>query len=153
MTPICCVGETLEEHHAAMTKDRLSVQVEAIVAVAPRAALGGLVIAYEPIWAIGTGEAATPDDAQEACSWIREVIAKSAGVAVADQVRIQYGGSVNPENTDSLVSCAGRRRRAGGWGQPRRSGLRRDHPGRGPVHAVSLVAFPAVSRLRRTFAC
>ncbi|MGA8723412.1 MAG: triose-phosphate isomerase [Acidimicrobiales bacterium] len=105
MTPICCVGETLEEHHAAMTKDRLSVQVEAIVSAAPRAALGGLVIAYEPIWAIGTGEAATPDDAQEACSWIREVIAKSAGVAVADQVRIQYGGSVNPENTDSLVSC------------------------------------------------
>jgi triosephosphate isomerase (TIM) len=104
MTPICCVGETLEEHHAAMTKDRLTVQVEAIVAAAPRAALGGLVVAYEPIWAIGTGEAATPDDAQEACSWIREVIAKSAGTPVAEQVRIQYGGSVTPDNTESLVA-------------------------------------------------
>jgi triosephosphate isomerase (TIM) len=105
MTPICCVGETLEERHEEMTRERLSVQVEAVVAAAPRAALGGLVIAYEPIWAIGTGEAATPDDAQEACSWIREVIAKSAGAAVAEQVRIQYGGSVSPDNTESLVGC------------------------------------------------
>jgi triosephosphate isomerase len=104
MTPICCVGETLEEHHAAMTKARLSGQVEAIVAAAPRAALGGLVIAYEPIWAIGTGEAATAEDAQEACSWIREVIANAAGAPVADQVRIQYGGSVTPDNTESLVA-------------------------------------------------
>jgi triosephosphate isomerase (TIM) len=106
MTPICCVGETLEEHHAAMTKDRLSVQVEAIVAAAPRAALGGLVVAYEPIWAIGTGEAATPDDAQEACSWIREVIGTSAGTPIAEQVRIQYGGSVTPDNTESLLAGA-----------------------------------------------
>jgi triosephosphate isomerase len=103
MTPICCVGETLEERHAAMTRERLSVQVEAILTAAPPASVAGLVIAYEPIWAIGTGEAATPDDAQEACAWIREVIAKAAGAAVADQVRIQYGGSVTPDNTGSLV--------------------------------------------------
>jgi triosephosphate isomerase (TIM) len=106
MTPICCVGETLEEHQAGMTRERLSTQVDAVIAASPRASVGGLVIAYEPIWAIGTGEAATPDDAQEACEWIREVIAKAAGAAVADQVRIQYGGSVTPDNTESLVAGA-----------------------------------------------
>jgi triosephosphate isomerase (TIM) len=106
MTPICCVGETLEEREAAMTKERLAGQVEALVAAAPSASVGGLVVAYEPIWAIGTGEAATPDDAQEACAWVREVIGGSAGSATAGQVRILYGGSVTPDNTESLLAGA-----------------------------------------------
>jgi triosephosphate isomerase len=64
-----------------------------------------MVFAYEPIWAIGTGVAATPDDAQEACAWIRTTIGEAAGDEAAASVRIQYGGSVTPENTESLLAC------------------------------------------------
>ncbi len=104
MTPVCCVGETLEEREAGATRERLADQLEgSLDGVAPDA-VGRLVVAYEPIWAIGTGLAATSGDAQEACSWIREVLAKQAGGAAAETVRIQYGGSVNAENTGSFVS-------------------------------------------------
>ncbi|HEX4244087.1 MAG TPA: triose-phosphate isomerase, partial [Acidimicrobiales bacterium] len=63
-------------------------------------------IAYEPIWAIGTGLAATPEDAQEACAWIRSTIREAAGEETASSVRIQYGGSVTPENAESLLTCS-----------------------------------------------
>ncbi len=67
-------------------------------------AVAGVVIAYEPLWAIGSGHAATPEDAQQACQWIRQVVAKSADADAAASIRIQYGGSVTEENAESILS-------------------------------------------------
>jgi triosephosphate isomerase len=105
MTPICCVGETGEERAAGQEQERLSSQVGAVIASVTTEQLSAMVFAYEPIWAIGTGVAATPDDAQEACAWIRTTIGEAAGDEAAASVRIQYGGSVTPENTESLLAC------------------------------------------------
>ncbi len=105
MTPVCCVGETLDEREIGVTKDRLAAQVESAVSSLAAEVVGGLVFAYEPLWAIGTGEAATPEDAQDACRWIREVVGRMAGTEAGEQVRIQYGGSVNEENAGPLVEC------------------------------------------------
>jgi triosephosphate isomerase len=103
MTPICCVGETTEERQTGLTKDRLTGQVTAVLEGMAPEAVGGLVLAYEPLWAIGTGEAATPEDAQEACQWIREVVGNCSNAEAAAQIRIQYGGSVNEENSEDLL--------------------------------------------------
>lgn len=105
MTPICCVGESGDEREAGEAQLRLTSQVESVVASVTTEQLSGMVIAYEPIWAIGTGLAATPEDAQEACAWIRSTIRDAAGEEAAASVRIQYGGSVTPENTESLLTC------------------------------------------------
>ena len=105
MTPICCVGETEDEREAGETQVRLTAQVSSVVASVSTDQLAGMVIAYEPIWAIGTGRPATAEDAQEACAWIRSIIGDAAGEEAASQVRIQYGGSVTPENTESLMAC------------------------------------------------
>jgi triosephosphate isomerase (TIM) len=105
MTPLCCVGETVDEREIGLTKDRLADQVEAAIASLPAESVANVVIAYEPIWAIGTGQAATPEDAQDACRWIREVVGRSAGADAAETVRVQYGGSVTPDNAESLLSC------------------------------------------------
>ena len=105
MTPVCCVGETLDEREAGVAKDRLADQVAAAIASLAPEVVGGLVIAYEPVWAIGTGQAATPDDAQDACRWIREVVGRSAGAEAGSTIRIQYGGSVTEENAESLLEC------------------------------------------------
>jgi triosephosphate isomerase len=105
MTPICCVGETDVEREEGMTKDRLAAQVEAAIGGLAPESVGRMVIAYEPIWAIGTGQAATAEDAQEACSWIREIVGRVAGTEPAATVRIQYGGSVTAENTGELLPC------------------------------------------------
>ena len=77
MTPIVCVGETEDEREAGMTEDRLAGQVEAALGGLPPEPVAGLVIAYEPIWAIGTGRTATAEDAQDACQWVREVVGRS----------------------------------------------------------------------------
>lgn len=96
LTPIICVGEKLEEREAGQTKEVVRVQTEGGLAglTAEQAAVS--VIAYEPIWAIGTGKSSTSEDANEVTSYIRGVVAGLFGAEVADKVRIQYGGSVKP---------------------------------------------------------
>jgi triosephosphate isomerase (TIM) len=103
MTPICCVGETIDEREAGLTEHRLAEQVEAALDGTAAEAVAGMVIAYEPLWAIGSGTAATPEDAQHACRWIREVVAKCGDDEAARSVRIQYGGSVSEENTEAIL--------------------------------------------------
>ena len=103
LTPIVCVGETLEERERGRTEEVLRSQVESGLAhVAER--LGEVVVAYEPVWAIGTGRTATADQAQEAQAFIRGLVATLVGEAVAGGVRIQYGGSVRPENAAELFA-------------------------------------------------
>jgi triosephosphate isomerase len=105
MVPICCVGETVDERDIGLTQERLTAQVTAALTGVPAEGVASMVVAYEPVWAIGTGQAATPDDAQEACAWIRGVVASVAGEDAATRVRIQYGGSVKADNTGSLMAC------------------------------------------------
>ena len=106
MTPIMCVGETLDEREAGTTEAKVTGQVEAGLAGVGPDQVAGMVIAYEPIWAIGTGRTATPDDAQAVCATIRATVAGLAGPDAAAAVRIQYGGSVKPDNAADLMACA-----------------------------------------------
>jgi len=104
MTPIICVGETLEEREAGRTEDRVGSQLGAALEGSSPGDIGGFVVAYEPIWAIGTGRVAGADDAQQVCAHLRGVVADVAGPAAAAQVRIQYGGSVKPDNAAELMA-------------------------------------------------
>ena len=104
MTAIACVGETLEEREAGATETKVLGQVRAILANRAPEHVSALVIAYEPIWAIGTGRTATSDDAQTVCGSIRATVAETFGVAAADAVRIQYGGSVKAGNIAELMA-------------------------------------------------
>ena len=104
LTPIVCVGEVLEEREAGLTEDVLRRQcLRAFHAISGKKA-GKLVIAYEPVWAIGTGKTATPRLAAEAHVLIRGEAAKAFGDKMAESLRILYGGSVKPENVKSLMS-------------------------------------------------
>ena len=103
MTPIMCCGETLDEREAGGATDKVTGQIKQGLAGLKAEQVGGLVIAYEPIWAIGTGVTATPDDAQEMCGHIRTVVADAFGADAAAAVRIQYGGSVKPGNAPELM--------------------------------------------------
>jgi triosephosphate isomerase len=104
LTPIVCVGEVLEEREAGLTEDVLRRQcVRAFHAISTKKA-GRLVIAYEPVWAIGTGKTATPQMAADAHALIRGEAAKTFGEEFAAQMRILYGGSVKPENAKALMA-------------------------------------------------
>ena len=103
MTPIMCCGETDGEREAGETEDKVSGQVKAGLAGVKADQVAGLVIAYEPIWAIGTGKTATPEDAQAVCAHVRSVVRDTFGSDAADAVRIQYGGSVKPNNAPDLM--------------------------------------------------
>jgi triosephosphate isomerase (TIM) len=104
LTPIVCVGEVLEEREAGLTEEVLRRQcTRAFYKVSAKKA-GKLVIAYEPVWAIGTGKTATPQMASEAHSLVRAEAAKNFGQEFADRLRILYGGSVKPENAKALMS-------------------------------------------------
>jgi triosephosphate isomerase (TIM) len=104
MTPIVCCGETLEERQAGSTTDKCLGQVWADLDGLSPEQVAGLVIAYEPIWAIGTGEVATPEDAQAVCGAIRAEVERLHGADAAAAVRIQYGGSVKPTNIAELMA-------------------------------------------------
>ena len=104
MVPILCVGETLAEREAGTTERKCERQLDTgFEGVSPEAA-AGVVIAYEPIWAIGTGRTASPDDAQERCKGIRSWLAAHYSAELAGRVRIQYGGSVTPANVAELMA-------------------------------------------------
>ena len=103
LVPIVCVGETLELRQAGETNQWVKGQVVAALAGLSGAQVAGLIIAYEPIWAIGTGKTATPEIAQEVHAFIRERLAKRFGEAAA-RIRIQYGGSVKPDNVYELMA-------------------------------------------------
>jgi len=103
MTPIMCCGETLEERESGATDAKVVGQVKAGLAGLDGATVAGLVVAYEPIWAIGTGRTASAEDAQAVCGLIRRTIGETFGPAAADGVRIQYGGSVKAENAKELM--------------------------------------------------
>jgi triosephosphate isomerase (TIM) len=103
MTPIVCVGEGLDVRKAGEQVPFTLAQVDGSLAGFTSEQVAGLVIAYEPVWAIGTGEVATPDDAQEVCGAIRERIREVHGDGAADGVRIQYGGSVKAANVAGIM--------------------------------------------------
>jgi len=104
LLPILCVGETLEEHRQGLVKEKITAQLAADLAAVPATAASSIVIAYEPIWAIGTGETASPEEAQETIHMIREWLATAYNEQTAEEVRILYGGSVKPENTAALMA-------------------------------------------------
>jgi len=103
MTPIFCIGETLEEREKGVTEDVVARQVQAVIDAHGAEALGKSVIAYEPVWAIGTGKTATPEQAQDVHAFIRGMIAK-ANAGVAEKIIIQYGGSMNAGNAKELLA-------------------------------------------------
>jgi triosephosphate isomerase len=102
LEPILCVGESEQARDAGQTEGVLERQLQADLAEVDAGRLAEIVVAYEPIWAIGTGRTATPEQAQEACAFIRDVLRQRGGVA--DAVRILYGGSVKPANAAELMA-------------------------------------------------
>ncbi len=104
LTPILCCGETLEQREMGVTMDWIRLQIKSDLAGVAADDVKNLVIAYEPIWAIGTGETATSDQAEEVCKGIRELIAEVYDTDTAEAVRIQYGGSMNAGNAKELLA-------------------------------------------------
>lgn len=107
LTPIVAVGESLGQRDAGETLDVLRSQVTQVFEALTPDETSASVIAYEPVWAIGTGRNATPEQAQEAIGWIRETVEAIHGQPTASRIRIQYGGSVSPENCEELLSREG----------------------------------------------
>jgi triosephosphate isomerase len=104
LTPIFCCGETLAERESGETEEVLRRQIDAGLSNLSAEEMARCIIAYEPVWAIGTGRTATPETASQSHRFIRELISQKFGAGVAGVVRIQYGGSVKPENIDSLMA-------------------------------------------------
>jgi triosephosphate isomerase (TIM) len=104
ITPILCVGESLEIRRASGHVEHVLGQLDESLAGVPAEAVGSMVVAYEPVWAIGTGEVASPDDAQEMCAAIRERISAAQGAEAAGNVRILYGGSVKDDNIAPIMA-------------------------------------------------
>ena len=104
LKPIVCVGELLSEREANITEEVIARQIKLDLAGVSADDIKKTIIAYEPVWAIGTGKTATADQAQEVCAFIRATLAKLYGAAVADAVTIQYGGSMNAGNAAELLS-------------------------------------------------
>lgn len=103
ITPILCVGESQEKREAGEAKKRVEGQIHRATLGLKEEDVKKIIIAYEPLWAIGTGAAASPEDAEDMCKTIREWIRKGFGDEVADQLSILYGGSVKPENIQSFL--------------------------------------------------
>jgi triosephosphate isomerase len=103
LTPIFCVGETLEQRESGTTEAVVAAQLDAVIAQHGVEILARGVVAYEPVWAIGTGKTATPEQAQEVHAFIRGRIAQQSG-AVAEGIRILYGGSMKPDNAVELIA-------------------------------------------------
>ena len=103
MTPIYCVGETLAEYEAGRTKEVVGEQTEKGLSGLSKEFVEKMVIAYEPVWSIGTGKNASKEIAEDICSFIRKLVEKAYGKEVADKVRILYGGSVKPENVHDYL--------------------------------------------------
>ncbi len=116
--PIVCVGELLAEREAGQTAAVIRRQFDGSLAGLTAEQIGRIVIAYEPVWAIGTGKVATPEQAEEVHSDLRKIVAERYNAAVAEAVRIQYGGSVKPDNAAELLAPAEHRRGPGGRGEP-----------------------------------
>jgi triosephosphate isomerase len=104
LVPISCLGETLSEREAGRTMDVVKRQLDAILNAVTADEAWKVVIAYEPVWAIGTGKVATPEQAQEVHAFIRLRIGAVHGKEVADALRVLYGGSVKPDNVKGLMS-------------------------------------------------
>ncbi|EQB37403.1 triosephosphate isomerase [Virgibacillus sp. CM-4] len=104
LVPIVCVGETLEQREANETMDHVENQVTKTLKGLSNQQVADTIIAYEPIWAIGTGKTATSDEANEVCAHIRQVIGKITSPETAEKVVIQYGGSVKPANIEELLA-------------------------------------------------
>lgn len=104
LRPILCVGETLEERDAGREVEVLETQLRGSLQGVAASDFEDIVIAYEPVWAIGTGRTASPEQAQDAHAHVRRVLAELAGEEIAEKVRIQYGGSVKPNNAEELLS-------------------------------------------------
>ena len=104
LTPILCCGESLEQRELGVTMDWIRLQIKSDLAGVTADQVKSMVIAYEPIWAIGTGKTATSDQAQEVCKGIRDLIAEIYDADTAEAVRIQYGGSMNAGNAAELLA-------------------------------------------------
>lgn len=103
LKPIVCVGETLEEREAEKTFDVIKQQINAGLTALSTEQMTSIVVAYEPVWAIGTGKTASPEQAQEVHAFIRQLLLEMFGEATAEATRIQYGGSVKPDNASVLM--------------------------------------------------
>ncbi len=104
ITPILCCGESLEEREQGITAKKVERQIRSGLEGLTAEEVAGMVVAYEPIWAIGTGKTATPEDAQEVCGQIRALAAEMHGADAAAGLRILYGGSVKPDNVRELMA-------------------------------------------------